>query len=276
MSKGKIDYASYIAGRLPRTCEITRCNDYVTLWWSSGVYSVGDIASIADVDPSMIGSRLGKLFLTIPNEIASRLDYDPPHVTADRKIAMAQALSAKLTADKRDDLIHYADDMPFESAWRAYAGMVEGGECTMQDLQCIKPELYRMVESYFELLSTAKKQFGTNNVKMSKPLAERLKPREHFGTRPVTMAQAEAEAEAETSVLEWLACNDYQIIDDSRTSIYRCGLIDVYHEANTWQIVVHTNSRARLIDFSMTFSPRTPARIIIDALKSAQSHTASI
>lgn len=137
----------------------------------------------------------------------------------------------------REELIHYADGMPFESAWRAYAGMVEGGECTMQDLQCIEPELYRMVESYLDTV----KQISI-----------------------------------ETNILEWLATNDYEPIDDGQVSIYRCGMVDVYHDdGGVWQVVIHTNTRAILVDYSMSFTSRTPHTVVIEAIKSAIAHDVS-
>lgn len=141
----------------------------------------------------------------------------------------------------REELIHYADGMPFESAWRAYAGMVEGGECTMHDLQCIKPELYRMVESYFELLATAKKQFG-------KPLAERLECNDF-------------------DVLVWLECNSFEVIDDSRITVFRRGPVDVLLDDGQWRVIRYTANRARLIEYEMTFSPATPASIVVHSIQ---------
>ena len=75
--------------------------------------------------------------------------------------------------------------------------------------------------------------------------------------------------DSESCVLEWMSTNDFEIIDDCQIEVFRHGCVDVYSDDSQWKVVACTDSKARLIRYSMTFDKSTPAKIIKRAIADA-------
>lgn len=69
----------------------------------------------------------------------------------------------------------------------------------------------------------------------------------------------------EASVMEWLESNSFEVIDDGQTEVFRRGDVDVVYDDGWWKAT--RKNRHGVIEYEMTFSPMTPASIVVYSIQ---------